>query len=1049
MRIKRLVGVILSFLLCILPLMSYAHMKPVQRIDPTFLSSLSNSDGWKRVLIEFWDDPAIEYWEKHNPEASTSEKSQMIAQASSYQNLLALKQENFFDWVSTQEIKLIPDQAVFFVLNAIYAEVKSADIPKLLSYSNIKFIHEDTIVLKPMRNIMAKSTRATEAWKGIPRLNLPALTGEKQLIGVIDTGLDTKHNEFSKDKKIRGGYNFADNSTDFSDSGSHGTHVAGIACGEGSRIESKGMSYSSDIMVYRVFSPRFEGGRNVIAAIDKAVADRCSVINLSLGSNSNEPSKGNSPYHRSIANADKAGSFVVAGVGNSASKCKEIPWPIIIPSIVEEAFSVAGSNDRKQETEFKVFPKNGTEKTLKANHAHPTPLFTNNHLAKGLVFGGYGKPEELEGLDLQGKVVLIQRGPGVDGISFREKVDNAMHFGAEGVLLFNNTPGESIVPKLSKDQESNDQLKKLVPTAMLNMEDGFYLKNLLSHEFSMQVDYVNFSVIADFSSMGLSGDACFKPEITAPSTRIMSTVPSNSYAEASGTSMATPCISGLAALVKQGRPKWNHSQIKSAFMNTADIMLNPLTDLPIPFVLQGAGSVRLDKALDTPAFIEPRALVFSESPEKITHQIKISNARNEKQTFKLSSEIFHLSHESSPISLSFSQNEVTLEANRSATISVTFNLDKKAFTQLRYDGIIRVGNDLHVPMIFFQNSAQNVEEAITSLRLSKTKLELPDQEGITISFSLNSGRMTTYHNKQVIYLGSNFGDIHISIIDRKGEVWAELPSMYGLMVGEYSIRWNGKNDQNRYFLPKGEFAIQLRMDKHEYKDNGLVVKNYQTVKQSFSVLSSTIPEPAESLFYCNKQYQLKNELKLGVRFNELSSIFASNTDIGSIEIQLKYDSKRLMYRSHLAKNWLIEYKGEKTLLIDPDDQNGIIRISIDRSGLSPENLSLSPFLEFTFRTIETGRVLFQSRASYFHLENGTSIRINSAFPVVRIVSTPILLSDLNNDNAVDQRDVAIFLKAFRSKKGDTNYDELCDFNQDQLVDMLDFLIISKEIGTSI
>ena len=156
-----------------------------------------------------------------------------------------------------------------------------------------------------------------------------------------------------------------------------------------------------------------------------------------------------------------------------------------------------------------------------------------------------------------------------------------------------------------------------------------------------------------------------------------------------------------------------------------------------------------------------------------------------------------------------------------------------------------------------------------------------------------------------------------------------------------------------------------------------------------------------------------------------------------------------MYRSHLAKNWLIEDQGKKVLLIDADDHNGLIRISINCSEITPETLSLLPFLEFTFRTIETGRILFQGKTSFFHLENGNSIKINNSLPVVRIVNTPFLLSDLNNDNIVDQRDMAIFSKAFRSKKGEENYNELCDFNQDQLVDMLDFQMLAKEIGMSL
>ncbi len=82
--------------------------------------------------------------------------------------------------------------------------------------------------------------------------------------------------------------------------------------------------------------------------------------------------------------------------------------------------------------------------------------------------------------------------------------------------------------------------------------------------------------------MGLSGDSAFKPEITAPATQVVSTVSGGKYGNSSGTSFSTPMISGMSALLKEARPEWNHPQIKSALMNTADLMINPVNQLPYP-----------------------------------------------------------------------------------------------------------------------------------------------------------------------------------------------------------------------------------------------------------------------------------------------------------------------------------------------------------------------------------------------------------------------------------------------------------------------------------
>lgn len=65
--------------------------------------------------------------------------------------------------------------------------------------------------------------------------------------------------------------------------------------------------------------------------------------------------------------------------------------------------------------------------------------------------------------------------------------------------------------------------------------------------------------------------SCFGPqvEIAAPGVNIVSTIPGNRYRALSGTSMATPHVAGVAALVKRRRPSWHGDRIRVHLWRTA------------------------------------------------------------------------------------------------------------------------------------------------------------------------------------------------------------------------------------------------------------------------------------------------------------------------------------------------------------------------------------------------------------------------------------------------------------------------------------------------
>lgn len=82
--------------------------------------------------------------------------------------------------------------------------------------------------------------------------------------------------------------------------------------------------------------------------------------------------------------------------------------------------------------------------------------------------------------------------------------------------------------------------------------------------------------IADFSSRGPTKDGRTKPDVVAPGVDITSTYLSGTYAELSGTSMATPHVSGVVAALLEEEPSLTPSEVKDRVHSTAiDLASSP------------------------------------------------------------------------------------------------------------------------------------------------------------------------------------------------------------------------------------------------------------------------------------------------------------------------------------------------------------------------------------------------------------------------------------------------------------------------------------------
>jgi subtilisin family serine protease len=106
-----------------------------------------------------------------------------------------------------------------------------------------------------------------------------------------------------------------------------------------------------------------------------------------------------------------------------------------------------------------------------------------------------------------------------------------------------------------------------------------------------------------FSSAGPSPVSLrFKPEIAAPGSDIVSSVPDSDWSFLSGTSMAAPHVSGVVALLRRRHPTWTPAELKSALVTTAR---------PVGSPMRTGGGIVDATAADTPLFFaEPSTASF-------------------------------------------------------------------------------------------------------------------------------------------------------------------------------------------------------------------------------------------------------------------------------------------------------------------------------------------------------------------------------------------------------------------------------------------------------
>lgn len=487
-------------------------------------------------------------------------------------------------------------------------------------------------------------------------------TGIGMRVAVVDTGLDLDHPSFAADPettdssltkseiagvlktlnayaaytqssavklsedslyrsaKIPYAFNYVDASLDVTHDkdgqGDHGTHVAGIvAANKTEGTDAIGVAPDAQLCVMKVFG--MKGGAyfdDILAALEDCFRLNVDAVNMSLGSPGGFSSE--SEYIDNIFETIERSDMVVAiSAGNS--------------------YSAAYMNGYGTNTNLTQDPDNGImsspatyagatvvasleNTSLKANYmmvgGEQVPFSDVAAMAftglagkqlEYVMVPGLGAVSDYQGLDVKGRVAVVQRGE----LAFTEKQKNAYDAGAIACIVYDN------VDEALLNMEDAGVLPNACVTLAggkllaANVKNGVGTLEVMPADDMVTIPNPAAGTMSDFSSWGVSPNLELLPDVTAPGGQIYSTLNNGKYGMMSGTSMAAPHIAGMGALVLQYLKDTYqlteaqlHTVAEALIMSTSKPVVEPSGIFYSPRK-QGAGSANVYDAVTSPAYL--------------------------------------------------------------------------------------------------------------------------------------------------------------------------------------------------------------------------------------------------------------------------------------------------------------------------------------------------------------------------------------------------------------------------------------------------------------
>lgn len=518
---------------------------------------------------------------------------------------------------------------------------------------------------QPMTYVSRDTVGTVQAWDA-------GYDGEGMRIAIIDTGLDLDHPSFAaapegasltaeeladltaslnaaalysgatadrlyRSEKVPFAFNYVDRNLDVThdndQQGDHGTHVAGIAAAN--RMESTevvGVAPDAQLLVMKVFGAA--GGAffdDILAALEDSYVLGADVVNMSLGTPAGFSSTSeaideifarvmDSDMILAVAAGNSYSAALYNGYGTDRNLTSDPDNSIISsPATYVGATSVASVESPTIRFNYveleggELIPYNDVAATALASLYYVDP----EHRAEYIMIPGYGTAEDFKGLAptmteeetraYGVSIAVISRG----GIDFTAKQFNAAQAGFDACFIYDNVDEDLLdmadgayIPNVFISKESGAKM------AAAAGEDGHGVLYLKDVDDTATVPSSVAGLMSDFSSWGVNPDLELTPEITAPGGNIYSTLTNGHYGTMSGTSMASPHIAGMSALVLQYLDEQypglsdaeKHMAAEALLMSTATPVLES-GDVPYSPRKQGAGLGNVMDAIASPVYL--------------------------------------------------------------------------------------------------------------------------------------------------------------------------------------------------------------------------------------------------------------------------------------------------------------------------------------------------------------------------------------------------------------------------------------------------------------
>ena len=371
-------------------------------------------------------------------------------------------------------------------------------------------------------------------------------TGEGVTVCIIDTGLYVDHEDIDDDYVLEGVSQDPDSEW-FQDGYGHGTHVAGTVSAADNDVGVIGVSPGKvTLVMVKVFG---EDGLWTTSSDLAAAAFTCQEKGANIISMSLSGSSGPGAERKAFdALYYEDGILSVAAASNDGTRQRVFPASydsVISVAAIDESLTVADFSNQNKWVELaapgvdvlSTVPYISTASLVVDGAEYevlPMEFAASGSVSEELVDGGMCLPTDTPG-DWTGKVVLCERGEA----SFAEKVTTVMNGGGAAAVVYNNEPGLF--------SGTLGEAGAWIIAVSLSQEDGQFL---VENKLGSAAD-----VVSTYSA------------------------PDSGYEAWAGTSMATPHVSGVAALLWSANPDWTNEQIREAMDMTAYDLGEPGRDI--------------------------------------------------------------------------------------------------------------------------------------------------------------------------------------------------------------------------------------------------------------------------------------------------------------------------------------------------------------------------------------------------------------------------------------------------------------------------------------